>query len=93
MNLKGENMKLKDGFILREVAGEIVVVPSGDTLDLNMMITLNETAAFIWKILEKGASEDELVKALLSEYEISEEDARKHIRNFGETLNENGFLE
>lgn len=86
-------MKLKNGFILREVAGEIVVVPSGDTLDLNMMITLNETAAFLWKHIEKGADEDELVSALLSEYEITEEDARKHIKKFGETLNEHGFLE
>lgn len=86
-------MKLKKGFILREVAGEIVVVPSGDTLDLNMMITLNSTAAFLWKLIDKGANEDELVSALLEEYELSKEDAKIHIKKFGETLNEHGFLE
>jgi len=86
-------MKLKKGFILREVAGDIIVVPSGDVLDLNMMISLNETAAFLWKRLEKGATEDELVEALLDEYEASEEDARFYIKKFEETLNENGFLE
>ena len=86
-------MKLKEGFILREVAGDIIVVPSGKTLDLNMMITLNETAAFLWKLLEKGATEEQLTEALLDEYEISKEDAIKHIRKFGETLNEHGFLE
>ena len=48
-------MKLKDGFILRSVAGETVVVPTGDDLDLNMMITLNETGKFLWEHLEKGA--------------------------------------
>ncbi len=86
-------MKLKKGFILREVAGDIIVVPSGDVLDLNMMISLNETAAFLWKRLENGATEDELVVALLDEYEASEEDARFYIKKFEETLNENGFLE
>ena len=40
-------MKLKQGFILRQVAGENVVVPAGDALNLNMMITLNSTGAFL----------------------------------------------
>ena len=40
-------MKLKDGFILREVAGQTVVLPTGGDLHLNMMITLNETAKFL----------------------------------------------
>lgn len=86
-------MKLKSGFILREVAGDIVVVPSGDTLDLDMMITLNETGAFLWKILENGAEEAQLVEALLEEYDVSPELAKECVKNFGEKLNENGFLE
>ena len=86
-------MKLKKGFILREVAGDVIVVPSGEVLDLNMMISLNETAAFLWKRLENGATEEELVMALLDEYEASEEDARFYVKKFEETLNENGFLE
>jgi len=53
----------------------------------------SKTAAFLWKRLEKGATEDELVEALLDEYEASEEDARFYIKKFEETLNENGFLE
>lgn len=86
-------MKLKDGFILREVAGDIVVVPSGKTLDLNMMITLNETACFLWKLMEKEISKEELVSALLYEYEISEDEAKKQVENFEAKLNEYGFLE
>lgn len=85
-------MKLKEGFILREVAGEIVVIPSGDTLDLNMMITLNDTGRFLWKQLETGAEESELVAALLDEYDVSEENAKKHVAAFVEKLNEHGFL-
>ena len=41
-------MKIKDGFLLRQVAGQNVVMPMGSDLDLNMMITLNETGAFLW---------------------------------------------
>ena len=46
-------MKLKEGFLMRQVAGQTVVLPSGDELDLNMMITLNDTGAFLWKQLEQ----------------------------------------
>ncbi|MBQ7935063.1 MAG: PqqD family protein [Clostridia bacterium] len=85
-------MKLKEGFVLRQVAGETVVIPSGDTLDLNMMITLNDTGKLLWEALEKGAEEADLVAALLAEYEVSEETARKGVASFVAKLNENGFL-
>ncbi len=85
-------MKLKEGFVLREVAGDIVVIPSGDTLDLNMMITLNETGRFLWTHLEKGAEKAELVEALTQEYEVSAQDAEKHIENFVAKLDEHGLL-
>ncbi len=85
-------MKLKDGFVLREVAGDIVVIPSGDTLDLNMMITLNETGCFLWNLLEKGAQQSELVEALTGEYDVSAQDAEKHVEAFVAKLNENGLL-
>ena len=63
-------MKIKDGFILREVAGETVVIPTDDTLDLNMMITLNETGAFLWKQLEQDTNESTMVSALVGEYDV-----------------------
>ena len=85
-------MKLKDGFVLRKVGGDNIVVPTGDTLDLNMMVTLNETGRFLWEKLEKGAEAEELVAALLEEYEVEEETARPHVAAFVEKLNGNGFL-
>ena len=85
-------MKLKEGFVLRQVAGETVVIPSGDTLDLNMMIALNDTGKVLWEALEKGAEEADLVAALLAEYEVSEEQAQKSVASFVAKLNENGFL-
>lgn len=86
-------MKLKDGFILREVAGETVVIPSGDDLDLNMMITLNGTGKFIWEKLEDGILIDDLVDAVHDEYEVTRERARASVCAFIEKLNDNGFLE
>jgi len=86
-------MKLKDGFILREVAGERVVIPSGDALDLNMMITLNETGAFLWKQLEQETTEDAVVSALLKEYDVDEAVARTHVAAFITKLKEHDFLD
>lgn len=85
-------MKLKEGFILRQVAGKTVVLPSGDELDLNLMITLNGTGAFLWEHLQEETSEDNLVAALLCEYDVDEETARKSVAAFVEKLNEHGFL-
>ena len=85
-------MKLKDGFVLRSVAGETVVVPTGGDLNLNMMITLNDTGKFLWESLEKGAEEAELVAALLQEYDVDQQTAENHVALFVKKLIENGFI-
>ena len=85
-------MKLKEGFLLRQVAGQTVVLPTGDDLDLNMMITLNETGAFLWEHLEEENTEDGLVQALLGEYDVDEATARDAVVAFVAKLNDNGFL-
>ena len=79
-------MKLKDGFIMRKVAGQTVVLPGGDDLDLNMMITLNGTGAFLWERLQQETDEDGLVSALLAEYDVDEATARADIREFLQKL-------
>jgi len=86
-------MKLKNGFILREVGGECVVVPTGADIDLNGMITLNKTAKTLWLRLENGAEIDDLVSALIEEYEVDEDKARSSAVAFVEKLKGHGFLE
>lgn len=86
-------MKLKQGFVMRDIAGETIVVPSGDELNLNMMITLNGTGKFLWERLEIGATMDELVQAMLAEYEVDEQTARAGAERFVNKLQERGFLE
>lgn len=85
-------MKIKEGFLLRQVAGQTVVLPTGDELDLNMMITLNETGAFLWERLQSETDENALVASLLSEYDVDEDTARKCVTAFVKKLNDNGFL-
>lgn len=86
-------MKLKDGFVLRQVGGQTVVLPSGSELDLNMMITLNDTGKFLWERLEKGAEIPELVKALCKEFEVEEGRANDGVAAFVGNLKSHGFLE
>ena len=85
-------MKLKDGFILRTVAGETVALPTGETANLDMMITLNETGKFLWERLNVGAETEELVDALLEAYDVDRETADASVRRFVEKLKELDFL-
>lgn len=86
-------MKLKDGFVLRQVAGQTVVLPCGDALDLNMMITLNDTGTFLWERLREETDQDALVSALLEEYDVDAPTARKAVSAFLEKLAAHGFLQ
>lgn len=85
-------MKIKDGYILRTIADDNVVLPSGDELDLSIMITLNDTGRFLWERLEKGAEADDLVAALLAEYDVDESAARAGVDAFWEKLKANDLL-
>lgn len=86
-------MKLEKDFILREMAGEYVIIPTGKKVPLQEgLLTVNESGARLWKKLEQGAGFDELVEAVLERYEVSEEAAVKEIQEFVETLLQNGIL-
>ena len=87
-------MKIKEGFILREVAGSNIVVPVGDRCaSFNGMITLNDTGAFLWSQLSTDKTEDELLGAMLSEYDVSENVARNDISAFVANLKKNELID
>lgn len=87
-------MKVKEDFLLREVAGCYVVVPVGKaTVDFNGMMNLNETGAFLWEKLENDTTKEELLKAMLDEYEVTEDIAKKDIDNFITKLKDGNLLE
>ncbi|MEN6316027.1 MAG: PqqD family protein [Clostridiaceae bacterium] len=76
-------MKVKNGFMLREIAKQWVVIPLGSrVVEFNGIMTLSESGAILWRLLEKDATEDELVAAMLDEYEVDEETARNDVRLF-----------
>ena len=86
-------MKLKEGFVLREIAGECVVVSINASVNLDGMITLNDTAKTLWRALESGVNGvDELVEVLMAEYEVDEKMARKAAESFVGKLRELDFL-
>ena len=85
--------KIKE-FVLREIAGESILVPVGKTtLKFNGMITLSETAAFIWKHLEEAASQEELIGMLREEYEVDEETAETDVRELLKQMIEADMIE
>ena len=86
-------MKIKEGFILRNVADATIVVPAGKaTLDFNGMITLNETGAFLWRLLETDTDEEAMLKAMLAEFDVDEATAKAGIARFVSKLQNEGLL-
>ena len=86
-------MKIKEGFILREVADSYIVVAVGDAVkSFNGVINLNETGALLWKALERGAEEKDLIDALLNEYEVERALAERDVKIFITKLTEAGLI-
>lgn len=76
-------MKIVDGFVLKNIADTNVVVPLGsNTVSFRSVISLNDTGAFLWKLLEKDTTEEELLSAMLKEYDIDEQTAKSDINEF-----------
>lgn len=87
-------MKIKSGFVLREIAGQYMAVAVGARArELHGMIGLNETAAYLWEKLQMETTEEKLAEALLEEYEIDEAKAQKTVKEFLQKLEEEGVLE
>ena len=76
-------MRIKPGYLLRDVAGQHVVVPTGAAaVDFNGIITLNGTGKFLWEQLQKGASRATLVAKLLDAYAVDAERATADVDGF-----------
>ncbi len=87
-------MRIKDGFILRKIAGSDMVVPVGQNIaDFNGIITLNGTAAFLWKILKEGSRPSIMAELLMKYYDVNNEIATKDTEEFVNQLKEANILE
>lgn len=87
-------MKIKSGFVLKDVGDNHIVVPVGaQTVDFRCMITLNETGAFLWKLLENEQTEESLLAALLKDYDVDKERAAADVAVFLNNLRDSALLE
>ena len=86
-------MKTREGFVLREVGGNHVVVAVGDAVKIfNGMIQLNETGAFLWKKLSVGTEIDELVEQTTKEFKVEKDVAERDVKEFVESLKEANLI-
>lgn len=83
-------MKIKGEYSIREIAGETVVVPIGETvIKSNILAVLNETGRIFWEMLAKGSTEEEMVAAVCDEYEVDAETVKSDLKEFVEYLRNN----
>lgn len=86
-------MKPNKDLIMRKVAGEVVLIPTGKMAqEYNGMITMNPVAVFIWENIEKTENIDQMVDMIMNEFEIDRERALKDTFGFVKTMVENGFI-
>lgn len=80
-------MKIKDGFVLRNVSGEYMVMPTGQNIrTFEGTIVLNHVAAFIWDRLVDGCSREELLQDILENFSVSPDRAETDLDNLLHTL-------
>ena len=87
-------MKIKSGFVVREVAGQNIVVALGEaTKVFNGMIKLNETGRIIWDMLSAGAEAEDIIAKITSEYEVDRATVENDVNAFINTLQGANILE
>lgn len=86
-------MKLKEGFLIRELADSYVVVSVDQKKNgFHGMIQLNKTGAFLWSQLQKVHTREALVCAVLEQYDATKEEAEENVDRFIQTLKKAGIL-
>lgn len=86
-------MRLKSDFTLREITGDYIVIPTGENyLDFGAVISLNDSGAFLWNMLQEEKSFDDLTESLINEYGIDNTTAQEDVKDFINLLKEHGLI-
>lgn len=86
-------MRIDKEFILREIAGDYIIIPAGKTvLDFNGLITVNEVGVSLWNMLQNEVTFEELVQGILDEYDVEESVAREDVQEFLAALIDVGMI-
>ena len=76
-------MKTNKDFVLRKIADEYIIVPTGKASQIfNGMITVNDVAAFIWENIDDSKDKNEIVNKVLKEFDVDEKNAREDVYGF-----------
>lgn len=76
-------MKIKDGFVKKEVAGTCLVIAVGKRAsEFNAMVKLNETGAFLFDLMKEGNTKEQMLERMLAEYEVEKQVAEQDINEF-----------
>lgn len=87
-------MKIKEGLVMRELAGKAVVIPVGEaSKELKGMVKLNKTGRAVWEGLSQGLSEDQIAEGIAERFEVDEATARRDVAVFVEKMREASLLE
>ena len=87
-------MKVKEGFILKNVSGKNIVVPVGEeAINFNGLITLNSSGKMLFEALQKDVEMIQLVQLMLVHYDIDEETAKNDVNAFVNKLKSKGIIE
>lgn len=91
---EAKEVKIKENFVLRNIADEYIVMPTGGSIaDFDGAVVLNEVSAFIFEKLCNSVTKEDLVMALLNEYDVDFETAQKDVEALISKFDEMGIIE
>lgn len=86
-------MKIKEGYMIRDVGGQAVIIPVGDRKkDFSGLVKLNDTAKIIWESLTEECTVEEIALKLVEKYGIPKDKALGDVEKFVENMKKEGFL-
>ena len=89
--MENKKYSIKQGYVVREIAGEFIAVPVDSSCGTNIII-LNPVSKFLWDELKTEKSFDELLDAMLKNYSVPKEEAESDLKEFLMQLVGNNLL-
>ena len=87
-------MKRNKNFILRKIAGESIIVPTGEAAKkFNGLFSPNRVATFVWEHIDEVADTEEMIRLVLEHFDVDEETARTDVEGLIRELILMGFVE
>ena len=89
--MDGRKLSVKQGYVAREIAGEYIAVPVDSSCGAHIIV-LNPVSKFLWDEMQIEKTFEELLDAMLKNYDVPKEEAETDLKEFIMQLIENGLL-